>query len=91
MKYAVWCTGEHELYDLNVDPFEMNNLFDSQQQQTNVTMIRLTNRLNALLYVLKSCCGPTCRDPWSALHGENTPVKSLADALHPKVRISMPF
>ncbi|CDS11924.1 hypothetical protein LRAMOSA04120 [Lichtheimia ramosa] len=84
VKYAVWCTGEHELYDLNVDPFEMNNLFDSQQQQTNVTMIRLTNRLNALLYVLKSCCGPTCRDPWSALHGENTPVKSLADALHPK-------
>lgn len=54
-------------------------------------MIRLTNRLDALLYVLKSCCGPTCRDPWSALHGEDTLVKSLADALHPKVDIALAF
>lgn len=54
-------------------------------------MIRLTNRLDALLYVLKSCCGSTCRDPWSALHGEDTLVKSIADALHPKVGIAMTF
>ncbi|KAK3073601.1 hypothetical protein LTR53_004700 [Teratosphaeriaceae sp. CCFEE 6253] len=25
--YTVWCSGEHELYDLTADPYEMHNLY----------------------------------------------------------------
>lgn len=40
----------------------------------------LTMRLDALLMVLKSCKGDTCRKPWSVLHPDGD-VKSLKDAL----------
>lgn len=40
--YAVWCTGEHELYDLKKDPYEMKNLYNNANT-------RLVNRLDALL------------------------------------------
>lgn len=75
--YAVWCTGEHEFYDLKKDPYEMNNLYD----QANV---QLVNRLDALLVVLKSCRAETCRDPWRVLHPYDTSVKTLQDALDKK-------
>ncbi|KAI7896354.1 alkaline-phosphatase-like protein [Mucor mucedo] len=75
--YTVWCTGEHEFYDLKKDPYEMNNLYD----QAN---IQLVNRLDALLIVLKSCRAETCRDPWKVLHPTNKSVKTLQDALDEK-------
>lgn len=75
--YAVWCTGEHEFYDLKKDPYEMNNLYN----QANV---QLVNRLDALLIVLKSCRAETCRDPWRVLHPTDRSVKTLQDALDEK-------
>ncbi|KAG0857018.1 hypothetical protein G6F16_004238 [Rhizopus arrhizus] len=72
--YAVWCTGEHELYDLKTDPFEMNNLYASSDT-------KLISRLDALLVVLKSCRAHTCRDPWRTLHPGDARVQTLKDAL----------
>jgi arylsulfatase A-like enzyme len=78
--YAVWCTGEHEFYDLKEDPYELNNLYNSAN-------IQLVNRLDALLVVLKSCRAETCRDPWQVLHPYDDDVKTLDDALDAKVSI----
>lgn len=75
--YAVWCTGEHELYSLKEDPYELHNLYEGAN-------IQLVNRLDALLVVLKSCRAETCRDPWSILHPNDDSVKTLKDALHEK-------
>jgi len=79
--YAVWCTGEHELYDLKQDPYELDNLYDDDAH------IQLTNRLDALLVVLKECKAESCRDPWRTLHPDDDSVKTLEDALHEKVQI----
>ncbi|KAG0199140.1 hypothetical protein BGX28_007532 [Mortierella sp. GBA30] len=59
--YTVWCTGEHEYYDLVKDPFQIKNIYKE-------TEARVLNRLDALLNVLRTCKGPTCRDPWSVIH-----------------------
>ncbi|CAO3587797.1 unnamed protein product [Absidia cylindrospora] len=75
--YSVWCTGEHEFYDLKKDPYETTNEFDHIDPQ-------LANRLDALLLVLKTCRSETCRDPWRVLHPNDSSVKTLADALHRK-------
>ncbi|KAL7309932.1 hypothetical protein PS15m_010749 [Mucor circinelloides] len=75
--YAVWCTGEHELYDLKKDPYELKNLYSNANAQ-------LVNRLDALLLVLKSCRAESCRDPWRVLHPNDKSVKTLQDALHKK-------
>ncbi|KAG0164068.1 hypothetical protein DFQ30_010563 [Apophysomyces sp. BC1015] len=75
--YAVWCTGEHELYDLKQDPYETNNLYSE-------AAVQLLNRLDALLAVLKTCRAETCRDPWRVLHPTDASVKTLADALDEK-------
>lgn len=40
----------------------------------------LVTRLDALLMVLKSCRGETCRTPWSVLHPDGA-VSSLKEAL----------
>ncbi|CEP14712.1 hypothetical protein [Parasitella parasitica] len=73
--YAVWCTGERELYNLKTDPYELNNLYDDDAH------IQLTNRLDALLVVLKQCKAESCRNPWKILHPEDVSVKTLKDAL----------
>ncbi|KAF9094816.1 hypothetical protein BGX23_001531 [Mortierella sp. AD031] len=62
--YTVWCTGEKEYYDLVEDPFQIKNLYKS-------TKPALLNRLDALLNVLRTCKGPTCRDPWATIHPPN--------------------
>ncbi|KAF9429661.1 hypothetical protein BGZ94_009938 [Podila epigama] len=83
--YTVWCTGEHEYYDLVKDPFQIKNIYG----ETRTTLL---DRLDALLNILRTCKGPTCRDPWSVLHpqedsvdvatNEEIKVRSLNDALH---------
>lgn len=76
--YSVWCTGEHEFYNLKKDPYETTNEYDHIDPE-------LVNRLDALLLVLKTCRAEACRDPWRILHPDDRSVKTLADALHHKV------
>ncbi|KAL3471218.1 Six-hairpin glycosidase-like protein [Aspergillus californicus] len=71
--YAVWCNNDHELYDLNNDPYEIHNIYTT-------TRSSFLNRLDALLLVLKSCQGSTCISPWAELHPDGS-VDNLSDAL----------
>ena len=48
-----------------------------------MTYQRVISRLNALLLVLKSCKGDTCRQPWLALHPSGK-VRSLAESMSPE-------
>ncbi|KAI1473580.1 putative arylsulfatase [Daldinia eschscholtzii] len=88
--YSVWCNNEHELYDLNVDPGQLHNLFPSSESTTSSTTVvagypveKVVARLDALLLVLKTCAGATCQRPWVELHPEGS-VRTLADALEPQ-------
>ncbi|KAI1260494.1 Arylsulphatase [Xylariaceae sp. FL1019] len=117
--YSVWCTNEHELYDMRTDPYQLTNLLspsNSPSSQTNTSssftntpspntttnnatsplgitisstppltlpISSISARLDALLFVLKSCSGVSCRFPWLSLHPEGD-VSSLVDALDPK-------
>lgn len=76
--YAVWCTGETELYDTVNDPYELSPI----SANSSADAARLTSRLNGLMLLLKACIGESCRSPWSILHPDGS-VKSLADALDP--------
>lgn len=86
--YSVWCTNEHELYDLTTDPHQINNIHPSANQSSDTTVLglplsKVIPRLDALLMVTKSCKGYTCTHPWSVIHPEND-VSTLADALQEK-------
>ncbi|KAG6907810.1 hypothetical protein DXG01_007292 [Tephrocybe rancida] len=85
--YSVWCNNEHQLYDINEDPFELNNLYPSTSSSgaTDPQLLghprsHVITRLDALLLVLKSCRGVTCIKPWDVLHPDGS-VQSLRDAL----------
>ncbi|GJN93489.1 hypothetical protein Rhopal_006546-T1 [Rhodotorula paludigena] len=80
--YAVWCTGEREIYDLNTDPDQMHNLALAPLAPTSFTA-RLHTRLDALLLVLKSCSGNSCRNPWKVIFRDGK-VQSLRTALDEK-------
>jgi hypothetical protein len=45
-----------------------------------VPLTKVVSRLDSLLFVLKSCKGDVCRQPWEALHPGGR-VRSLRDAL----------
>ncbi|KAL2264167.1 hypothetical protein VTK26DRAFT_1285 [Humicola hyalothermophila] len=84
--YAVWCNNEHELYDLETDPYQLHNLLHpshpSPQTLLGIPLPKVLARLDALLFVLKSCKGQTCVRPWQALHpGADGDVHTLRDAL----------
>ncbi|KAL4794754.1 arylsulfatase [Aspergillus venezuelensis] len=84
--YSVWCNNEHELYDLNADPYQVNNLHPHASRPANLTTLlghgiqRVIDRLDALLLVLKSCKGRTCIKPWEVLHPAGS-VRNLLEAL----------
>ncbi|RAL01441.1 sulfatase family protein [Aspergillus ibericus CBS 121593] len=81
--YSVWCDGDHELYDLSTDPYQMNNIYYklNSMQLLGRPLSRVIDRVDALLLVLKSCQGHTCIQPWRVLHPDGS-VDSLRDALH---------
>ncbi|KAL4893623.1 alkaline-phosphatase-like protein [Aspergillus ambiguus] len=85
--YAVWCTGEHELYDISNDPYQVANLYSSANATKTHLLGRplpaVQDRLDALVLVLQSCQGNTCIEPWKVLHPDGS-VNSLKDALVPK-------
>ncbi|EKD11969.1 arylsulfatase [Drepanopeziza brunnea f. sp. 'multigermtubi' MB_m1] len=63
--YSIWCTNEHELYDM---------------EATGLPISKVVARLDSLLFVLKSCRGITCQQPWQTLHPHGD-VLTLEDAL----------
>ena len=58
--YSVWCTNEHELYDLTTDPYQINNihpsspLADPNAKLLGVPVSKLLARLDSLIMVLKT-------------------------------------
>ncbi|KAL7625776.1 hypothetical protein AAE478_004999 [Parahypoxylon ruwenzoriense] len=87
--YSVWCTNEHELYDMNTDPGQLHNLLSSNTTTIITTITigtqrypadKVAARLDALLLVLKTCAGPSCQQPWTQLHPRGD-VRSLGEAL----------
>lgn len=86
-KYIVWCapannTTYRELFDLQRDPYEVNNLLLGSNA-SRPAIARLVTRLNAMLQVMGLCKGPACRDPWATLHPGGD-VSSLDDAMDPQ-------
>ncbi|ORY55835.1 arylsulfatase precursor [Pseudomassariella vexata] len=81
LSYTVWCTNEHELFDLTTDPFQMTNLYAQSGSISGYNSTKLTARLDALLLTLKSCKGRACSRPWETLHPQGD-VASLADAMN---------
>jgi hypothetical protein len=69
------------------DPSQLKNLFSHDGDQTykllGHSLHKVAARLDALLFVLKSCKGRTCVEPWQALHPVGN-VKNLHDALSSK-------
>ena len=72
---------------------QMNNLFsegftDSNSSSSDTTLLGVSvesvaSRLDAMLFVLKSCQGDNCRDPWQALL-PGSDIHTLTDALDSK-------
>ncbi|KAK5071156.1 hypothetical protein LTR64_007660 [Lithohypha guttulata] len=93
--YVVWCTNEHELYDLRADPYALKNLlsseiipdsllnFSTSQQERHFTLDNVVARLDALLLVLKTCKEAQCTHPWNVLHSDGA-VGNLLEALSDK-------
>ncbi|CAK7222642.1 hypothetical protein SCUCBS95973_004913 [Sporothrix curviconia] len=97
--YSVWCTNEHELYVVSRDPGQVRNLLSSSVLDgltASSDLLRIAgrplaavlDRLDALIMVLKSCKGDTCRHPWKKLHPKFTgtsadipTISTLVDAL----------
>ncbi|TQN67231.1 Arylsulfatase [Colletotrichum shisoi] len=88
--YSVWCTNEHELYDMTTDPGQLHNLLHTDEAALaagatihGYPLKKVLPRLDSLLFVLKSCKGITCSQPWRALHPSGN-VGSLREALAPR-------
>lgn len=56
----------------------MSNL--AELAHPSAFLVRLQHRLDALLLVLKSCSGDTCRTPWKSVFPDGS-VSSLQTAL----------
>ena len=52
--YVHYKTGEHELYDLRKDPYELRNIYESAPSD-------LKQRLEAQLDALRKCAADECR------------------------------
>ncbi|KAF2258996.1 arylsulfatase-like protein [Lojkania enalia] len=88
--YAVWCTNEHELYDMKSDPYQLHNLYSgdslanpSRRSAFSVSLSKVVARLDSLTMVLKTCKAEGCVKPWKQLHPKEN-VNSLKAALNPK-------
>ncbi|CZS91888.1 related to arylsulfatase [Rhynchosporium agropyri] len=82
--YSIWCNNEHELYDMDADPSQMHNLLSishsTEHKIAGLPITKVIARLDSPLFVLKSCKGITCQQPWNQLHPKGD-VSNLEDAL----------
>jgi N-acetylglucosamine-6-sulfatase len=88
LAYTVWCTHEHELYDMLTDPDQMTNLVPGNGTSIRIggqelAVPQVAARLDALIQVLRTCKGAICVKPWSKLHPQGN-VGSLIEALEPE-------
>jgi N-acetylglucosamine-6-sulfatase len=82
VKYIEYASGFKELYDLQADPYELNNSYD-----VNSSAADLASRLQAL----KGCAGATCRaHEWDTKVISTTP-KAKATAVAPTANIKATF
>jgi N-acetylglucosamine-6-sulfatase len=89
--YSVWCTNEHELYDMEADEYQTSNLMSATYDITSLPtdqvagwpMNKIVPRLDALMMVLKTCGGIECISPWLQLHPQGD-VDTLEDAMSPR-------
>ncbi|KEF54620.1 uncharacterized protein A1O9_09062 [Exophiala aquamarina CBS 119918] len=82
--YTVWCSHEHELYDMKTDPYQTKNLYGTSVKINGQSIPKVVERLDALLMVMKSCKGKQCTQPWLTLHPGGK-VNNLAEALHTRL------
>ncbi|KAJ6568770.1 alkaline-phosphatase-like protein [Mycena capillaripes] len=87
--YIVWCNGDHELYDMTLDPYQTDNLMPLMSSG-NVTITiggesysvnKVRDRLDGLVQAVRKCDNGACDKPWSTLH-TNGSVSTLADAMN---------
>ncbi|KAL1902807.1 hypothetical protein Sste5346_000718 [Sporothrix stenoceras] len=84
--YSVYCNNEHELYNLDTDPYQLHNLLGSSANGNTPAhlldhpLAKVVARLDSLLFVLKSCKGRACVRPWDVLHPDGD-VRNLREAL----------
>ncbi|KAI0596222.1 arylsulfatase precursor [Biscogniauxia sp. FL1348] len=81
--YTVWCSNEHELYDMKADPGQMSNLYGTSGSLYGWSVEKLTARIDGLLLTLKACKGVVCTRPWETLHPQGN-VVNLRDAMAPE-------
>lgn len=70
---------------VQADPGQIHNLLLPENSAEEILVASLpvpkvVARLDSLLFVLKSCDGSVCRDPWRSLHPAGD-VSTLSDAL----------
>ncbi|KAG2488014.1 hypothetical protein HYH03_013450 [Edaphochlamys debaryana] len=76
-KYVSWCMdGFRELYDLVLDPYELDN-------KATTAPPALVDRLDALMTAVGYCRGGLCDNPYQILHPDGA-VTSFEEAMDPK-------
>jgi len=79
--YVEYITGEHELYDLRIDPFELNNEYSRSTVGTH-------RRFHRALRALAACSARTCRTDDARAPG---PIRwRRGQVPHPPVRLREP-
>ncbi len=58
-KYVEYDNGERELYDLQADPYELDNLYESVYRERNPSLIE---GLKTTLGALRSCSEDRCQE-----------------------------
>ncbi|KAJ7247537.1 putative arylsulfatase [Mycena rebaudengoi] len=87
--YIVWCNGDHELYDMTLDPYQTDNLMPAMSSGNATITIggesysikKVRDRLDGLVQAVRKCDNGACVKPWSTLH-TNGNVSTLADAMN---------
>jgi N-acetylglucosamine-6-sulfatase len=69
--YVEYKTGEHELYDLRKDPYELKNMYATAPPE-------ITQRLEAQLDALRQCSAAECRAAESDQPGKRPTGRRLS-------------
>jgi hypothetical protein len=73
--YIEYVTGERELYDMNKDPYQLQNIAATADKS-------LLTKLSAWLASLANCKGDSCRSAESNSGSPNTPIPGRIQIRH---------